>query len=115
LAGHTVVSQVPVGELERIDLVVDDVVGLEVDGREYHVDRFEQDRRKDLAITLAGYHAIRPTARMVFTEWPDVQRGIAIAIAARVGHVSEIQELRHIVRAAPRKDAARRVSSTAKS
>jgi very-short-patch-repair endonuclease len=115
LAGHSVVSQVPVGEVERIDLVVDDVVGLEVDGREYHVDRFEQDRRKDLAITLAGYHSMRPTARMVFTEWPEVQRGIAIAIAARGGNLSEIQEFRGSVRAVRRKDAPPRVSSAAES
>lgn len=82
-SGHRVVSQVPVGESERIDLVIDDIVALEVDGEAYHADRFEQDRRKDLTITLAGFHAMRPTARMVFSEWRVVLRGIEAAIAAR--------------------------------
>ena len=115
LAGHSVASQVPVGESERIDLVVDEIVGLEVDGKEYHVDRFEQDRRKDLAITLAGYHAIRPTALMVFSEWPQVVRGIEVAIAARRGTVSETQELSGPTRTEPRNDASRPLPSTVKS
>lgn len=82
LAGHRVTSQVPLGS-ERIDLVVDDVVGLEVDGEEFHLDRFEADRRKDMTMTLAGYHAMRPSARMVFRDWHTVQSAIESAIAAR--------------------------------
>jgi very-short-patch-repair endonuclease len=82
VAGHRVTSQVGLGS-ERIDLVVDGIVGLEVDGEQFHVHRFEQDRRKDLAITLAGYHALRPSARMVFSDWDRVARAIAAAIRAR--------------------------------
>lgn len=83
LAGHTVRTQVVLGTLERIDLVIDDTIGLEVDGEEHHFDRFEKDRRKDIRITLDHYHAIRPTARMVFYDWPDVLRGIEVALFER--------------------------------
>jgi very-short-patch-repair endonuclease len=83
LAGHRVVSQVEYGTLERIDLVIDDIVGLEVDGEKYHLDRFERDRDKDLAMTIAGFHALRPSARAVFQRWETVQSAVAHALAAR--------------------------------
>ncbi|CAN5273272.1 hypothetical protein BH09ACT3_BH09ACT3_14750 [soil metagenome] len=82
LRGHSVVSQVRLGELERIDLVVDGCVGLEIDGEEFHRDRFESDRSKDLAITLVGLHAVRPSARMVFHDWETVLRAIEAAISS---------------------------------
>ena len=83
--GHSLRSQVPVAHTKQIDLVVDEEVGLEVDGKEHHRDRFESDRAKDLDITLAGMHAIRPSAQMVFHDWQRVLAGIEIAIAARTG------------------------------
>jgi len=82
-AGHRVVTQVLVGDLERIDLVVDERVGIEVDGDEHHRDRFERDRRKDIAITRIGLHVIRPSARMVFHDWDAVYDAILAALAAR--------------------------------
>ena len=81
--GHTVDIQVRLGDIERIDLVVDDCVGVETDGREFHLDRFEQDRRKDLDITIAELHPLRPSARMVFHNWPHVVRAVEAAIATR--------------------------------
>jgi hypothetical protein len=83
LLGHSVESQVRVNDLERIDLVVDDCVGLETDGEEFHVDRFESDRTKDIAITIANLHALRPSARMVFRQWHRVALAVETAIAAR--------------------------------
>lgn len=83
LAGHRVDSQVRLRGFERIDLVVDDVLGLEVDGAEHHRDRFEADRNKDLAITIAGLHALRPHARAVFSSWDVVERALNAALAAR--------------------------------
>lgn len=86
-AGHRVRSQVPVGVGERIDLVVDGIVGLETDGKEFHRDRFLQDRRKDVTMTLENYHSLRIPAIMVFTEWPVVLAAIEYAIRARVNGV----------------------------
>lgn len=71
LLGLLVVSQVPLGA-ERIDMVIAGIVGLETDGEEFHRDRFEKDRRKDLAIIAAGYIPARIPARMVFYEWEAV-------------------------------------------
>jgi very-short-patch-repair endonuclease len=81
LAGHRVVSQVPVADIQAIDLVVDGIVAYEVDGKEFHLNRFDYDRRKDLAMTMEGLHAVRATARMVFSEWDLLLRGVRAAIA----------------------------------
>lgn len=84
VSGHTVVSQVLLDETrERIDLVVDDTAGVEIDGREFHQDAFERDRRKDLRIIEAHLHPVRPSARMVFASWPDVLHAVETAIADR--------------------------------
>jgi len=82
-AGHGVVSQVRLRLVERIDLVIDGQVGLEVDGEEFHRDSFFEDRDKDLAITSATMHALRPSAAHVFTQWPRVQHAVTAALASR--------------------------------
>jgi len=66
-----------------VDLLIDDAIALDVDGEEFHVDRFLPDRTKDLAATRAGFHALRPAARHVFEEWPAVLEAIRAALAAR--------------------------------
>jgi very-short-patch-repair endonuclease len=86
--GWSVRSQVRVGDLEAIDLVVNDVVGLELDGREYHESTFERDRRKDAMIAIEGRHGIRASYGMVVHEWSLVQRAIAAALLARGAHYS---------------------------
>lgn len=83
LAGHRVRLQVKLGDGARIDLVVDDIVGLETDGEEFHRDRFLDDRRKDIQIVFANYHPFRAPAVMVFREWPVVLAGIEQAILDR--------------------------------
>ena len=75
VAGHSVESQVRLGG-ERIDLLIDRVVGLETDGEEFHRDSFERDRRKDLAIIAANYSPLRIPARMVFYEWEAVASAV---------------------------------------
>ena len=82
-AGFVVRSQVPLENGQRIDLVVDEIVGLEVDGEEYHRDRFEEDRAKDSQIIRANYVPYRPSANSVFGDWPTVVATIAAAILAR--------------------------------
>jgi very-short-patch-repair endonuclease len=86
LSGHSVESQRPMADGRRIDLVVDDVAAIEVDGEEYHRDRFEADRTKEIEITLMGLHALRPSARTVFRDWAYFERAVEVAIAARVVH-----------------------------
>ncbi len=81
LAGHAVTIQVPLG-MRRIDMVVDGVVGLEVDGREFHGDTFEQDRLKGIDMTLAGFHAMSVSAKMVFGNWAHFVRAVEVALAS---------------------------------
>ncbi len=66
-----------------IDLLVEESLALEIDGDEFHRDRFEPDRAKDLAATRVGFHALRPTARHVFREWAVVLDAIRVALTAR--------------------------------
>lgn len=85
--GWPVRSQVRVGDLGAIDLVVDQVA-LELDGREHHESRFEADRRKDLQITIEGRHSIRVSYAMLVKDWSRVESAIAAALRARGrGHV----------------------------
>lgn len=84
LCGHTVVSQVWLDSREQIDLLVDDCVGVEVDGEEFHLARFEKDRHKDATITIEKFYSFRPSARMVFDEWETVLLAIETAISMHV-------------------------------
>ncbi|WP_422390564.1 type IV toxin-antitoxin system AbiEi family antitoxin domain-containing protein [Arthrobacter sp. N1] len=67
-AGFHVASQVQVSGVGRPDLVVDGVLGIEADGREYHSDRpaFEEDRRRGNLLTARGMPVPRVT-------WPLLQ------------------------------------------
>lgn len=71
------------GTLERIDLIVEGAVAVEVDGDEHHRETFELDRARDLAITRAGLHALRPSARHVFGAWSAVQAAVERALHER--------------------------------
>ena len=83
LLGYRVDIQVPLNERERIDIVVEDCVGIETDGRAFHLETFEADRTKDVDITIADLHPLRPSANMVFTKWPRIVLAVQRAIAAR--------------------------------
>lgn len=83
-AGLQVSTQVRFTEgPERIDLVLEGAVAVEVDGDEFHRDRFESDRARDLAITASGLHALRPSARQVFSRWPRVEAAVVRALHER--------------------------------
>lgn len=80
-AGHWVQSQVVLATGEQVDLVVDGIVGLEVDGDEFHRDFFERDRLKDAQIAIENMQPFRPSARMVFHHWPLVLAAVEALIA----------------------------------
>lgn len=82
-AGHEVRSQVALPNAQPIDLVVDGAVGLEVDGEEFHRDRFLQDRTKDGMIIRANLVPYRAPAITVFSDWNSVEQTITAAVAAR--------------------------------
>lgn len=81
LAGHSVEIQVPLGR-KRIDLVVDHILALEINGRQFHQDSFEEDHLKGIQMTLAGFHAMSVSAKMVFGQWNLFLRAVEIALAS---------------------------------
>lgn len=78
--GWRVRSQVPVGMLGAIDLVIEGLVGLETDGREFHEATFETDRRKDLQIAIEGRMPLRVSARMVRETWPEIENAVGMLL-----------------------------------
>jgi very-short-patch-repair endonuclease len=82
-AGYRVDIQVPLGDVQRIDLVVEGQIGVEVDGEQHHVNRFTYDRDKDVEITLDHKHALRPSAKMVFHDWPRFALAVGTALLDR--------------------------------
>lgn len=79
--GFRVASQQAVARTRRrIDLVVEGLVAIEVDGREFHEAEFERDRRKDLAITRDGRTALRISAAMVRYCWPEIADAVRTAV-----------------------------------
>jgi very-short-patch-repair endonuclease len=79
--GRRVATQVSVGDLQRIDIVVDDVVAIEFDGRAWHADSFEADRQKDLRILSDGRVALRLSYGMVRRAWEAVVAAVDAALA----------------------------------
>lgn len=79
-AGHVVTSQHELPNRQRIDLVVDGVVAVETDGRAFHANTFEQDRRKDLEIVIDGRSPLRVSYSMVRDEWDRVLVAVASAV-----------------------------------
>lgn len=84
LRGHHVETQRPLGDLQKIDLVVDNCVGVETDGEAFHLHRFESDRSKDIDITITGLHVLRPSARAVFNDWDRVLIAIETAVYTHI-------------------------------
>jgi very-short-patch-repair endonuclease len=83
LEGYRVQSQVALGDFQRIDLVIEGEIGVEVDGEEHHLTRFAYDRAKDVDITLDHMQAMRPSANMVFSDWDRFARAVAVALSDR--------------------------------
>ncbi|HWM33563.1 MAG TPA: type IV toxin-antitoxin system AbiEi family antitoxin domain-containing protein [Pseudolysinimonas sp.] len=81
--GWRVRSQVGVGDLGSIDLVIEDAVALELDGRRFHESTFHADRAKDLQITREGRHSLRVDASLLFRSWPAVEAAIERALHER--------------------------------
>jgi very-short-patch-repair endonuclease len=82
LAGYRVVSQVRVGDVERIDIVVEGDVALELGGRTHDATR-EADWRKNVKITAEGRHPILATYSMVREEFASIVAAIESALERR--------------------------------
>lgn len=85
LDGHEVRCQLPLPNGQRVDIEVDGVLGVEVDGRETHAGEFEADRRKDLRIQTVRRTPLRLSYTMVRDEWPAIRVAVDTAVAVHSG------------------------------
>lgn len=75
-AGFRVRAQVFIPGVGHVDNLINDVVDLETDGREFHESSFESDRRRDLAAEWIGIRTLRVPAAMVDTDWDYIEETI---------------------------------------
>jgi very-short-patch-repair endonuclease len=75
-AGFEVRAQVFIPGVGHVDNLINDVVDLETDGREFHANSFEADRRRDLAAEWMGIRTLRVPATMVDTDWDYIEETI---------------------------------------
>lgn len=80
-AGHEVVSQVKIPGAGALDLLVDDCVGVETDGRTWHDERFVADRTKDIRVQAWGIPVLRIARAHIFETWPETLATIERMIA----------------------------------
>lgn len=85
MAGHRAESQLPLATGQRVDLRIDGVLGVEVDGKRDHAGAFERDRRKDLQILVERHLPIRMSYTMVRDEWPTIDLAVRTALSLLSG------------------------------
>lgn len=91
-SGHIVEQQVHVGGVGRVDMRVDGVLYLEIDGFAFHNDRgqFERDRARDAILAARGLTRLRVSAAQVLGEW----EAVAERIRRVVSHSANSQQPR---------------------
>ena len=78
-------QQVSIAGVGRVDALIGLHLVIELDGREFHADRFEEDRRRDALLSIRGYRVLRFSYRQVFERWGEVKAAI-LAATARGDH-----------------------------
>ncbi|MCS5729133.1 endonuclease domain-containing protein [Herbiconiux moechotypicola] len=78
-------TQVWIAEAGRVDTVIGDCLVLELDGYAFHSGRreFEEDRRRDLALTRAGFRVVRLSYDQVMNDWEACEEVILGLVRAR--------------------------------
>lgn len=76
-------QQIRVPGAGRVDFLIGDGLVIEVDGAQFHTGQvaFEEDRRRDAALTAAGYRVLRFSYRQVAGRWPEVEAAIRAAMS----------------------------------
>lgn len=79
--GYRVEPQAAVPGVGHEDLLVEDCVGLDVDGRRWHgEDRFAIDRERDIRVESLGRRALRIWAGQIYDSWPTTLAAIDRAV-----------------------------------
>ena len=73
--GLTVEQQVDLATVGRVDMVLNGLLVVEIDGFEFHSDRdaVDRDYRRDAKLTARGIPHLRFTYRHVMYSWPFVE------------------------------------------
>ena len=85
IRGHEVHAQGAVGARQRVDLVVDGTIALELDGRATHESTFVADRSKDLTILAEALVPMRLPYSLVRDEWPRVEATLELVLRQHGG------------------------------
>lgn len=72
--------QVKIPGLARIDLLLGGRLAIELDGWEFHKQKFDDDRSRDAQLAALGIWTLRFTYSQVMSEWPEVRRAIEGAL-----------------------------------
>ncbi len=78
-------SQVQIAGVGRVDLLIGDRLVVELDGREFHENRFEEDRERDWELIQRGYLVVRVSYRMVMQQRGRLEAGL-LALVRRGEH-----------------------------
>jgi very-short-patch-repair endonuclease len=75
-------TQVRIRGVGRVDLLIGDRLVIELDGWRFHHERddFEEDRRRDAALAVAGYRVLRFTYRQLTGSWSRVRAAVEACI-----------------------------------
>lgn len=77
------VPQVEIPGIGRVDFLIGDRLIVEVDGREFHSDRFEEDRNRDLEANRIGYRVLRLSYLQVVHFWERCEATLLAMIRRR--------------------------------
>ncbi|HEY0259958.1 MAG TPA: DUF559 domain-containing protein [Lacisediminihabitans sp.] len=75
-------QQVTIAGAGRVDFLIGRRLVVEADGAAFHTSReaFEEDRRRDAALSSAGYHVLRFSYTQIEARWPEVWASIRAAL-----------------------------------
>ena len=81
-AGIPFVQQAVIGGVGRVDFLLGERLVIEIDGGEFHTSRaaFEEDRRRDAALSVLGYRVLRFSYTQVADRWHDVHASVIAAL-----------------------------------
>ncbi len=89
--GVKVKSQVRIGGVGRVDLLVGDRLVIEIDSIEHHTSQsaYHRDRRRDQILTSMGYVVLRLTYEQVLYHWDEME-ALILSLARSGRHLARV-------------------------
>jgi len=76
-------SQVVIGDLARVDLLVGKSLVIECDGKESHGPKFDEDRARDRQLRALGFQVVRLSYRHIVHDWAAAEQDLLAIIRRR--------------------------------